>query len=225
MMKLSRPAITANLVMLILGCLLLTACALPWPMLTATLAPAQDSPEHAVRELIMAMNSLDDTRVDARVVLENEDLLDEDIEISEVLELTYNELYVNAEANILDSDIIGDQAVVRAELSNLNVDQVFEAFSANLFDQVYYDRLFRLDSDPYETIDQIFLELLQAEDSRVTFSSDIRLTQVDGAWKVILDEILIQHLLGNYGNEIVQAYWDYDFYSSGSPTDDTGDLL
>jgi len=115
------------------------------------------------------------------LVHENEDLLDEDIEISEVLELTYNKLYVNAEANILSSEITGDQAIVSAELSNLNVDQVFEAFSANLFEQVYNDRLFSPDSDPYETIDQIFLELLQVETSRVTFISEIRLTQVDGA--------------------------------------------
>lgn len=168
------------------------------------------TPKQVIIEFQKALHELDDPAANELFLTTDDESESSSFEWTSEEELHFNELYTHFEVEILDSRINGDNAVVTTRLSNLNMDHVYETFSANFYNYEYDNQILAEDADPYVEIDKIFLDLMRQETSRVSFVHDIKLVKVAGRWKFLLDDVLYDQMLGNYFEEMNEAYYEYD---------------
>lgn len=116
------------------------------------------TPKQVIIEFQKALHELDDPAANELFLTTDDESESSSFEWTSEEELHFNELYTHFEVEILDSRINGDNAVVTTRLSNLNMDHVYETFSANFYNYEYDNQILAEDADPYVEIDKIFLD-------------------------------------------------------------------
>lgn len=164
---------------------------------------SKETPEEVVANGLTAIKNLDLIKmqeyIDSDDIAEEDDLLGDGFEDQDV---EYVELLVkNLEYEILGSSINDDEAVVETKITNIDMSIVMEEYISQAFilamsnigeEEVDEDEL-------QKEMEELFIELLSDEDVEMTsIDVDITLNDVDGKWKMDLNNELINALFGGF---------------------------
>ncbi len=156
-----------------------------------------ETPEEAVATALNAIKNNDKATMTQyfgaeNVKTEEADMLEEGKEMRDIL-------YKNVVFKILSTEIKGNTAVVKTEITNIDMavvvaDYFTEGLEA-IFASVFSNKPLSADAVAKKT-EEIFVDKLKEATVRKTHSVDIKLARIQGDWKIELDDALLNAVLG-----------------------------
>lgn len=170
---------------------------------------SKETPEEVVDNGLTAIINLD--LITMQKYFDSEDISEEDDIFGDGFEdqnIENVELLVkNLEFEIISSSIDDDEAIVETKITNINMSIVMEEYITQAF-------ILAMSSIGEEEVDEdamqkemeeLFTELLSEEDvEMITIDVDIKLNDVDGNWKIDLNDELINALFGGFMDVVEQ---------------------
>jgi|SRR5690554_4070276 len=164
---------------------------------------SKENPEEVVANGLTAIKNLDLIKmqkyIDSDDIAEEEDILGDGFEDQDV---EYVELLVkNLEYEIISSNIDDENAVVETKITNIDMNIVMEEYISQAF-ILAMSNIGEEEVDEKEMqkeMEELFIELLSDEDVEMTtIDVDITLNDVDGQWKIDLNNQLINAIFGGF---------------------------
>jgi|LSQX01.2.fsa_nt_gb hypothetical protein len=144
----------------------------------------RETAEQAVVSAFQALKKRDTVQIQ-RYFPEEESILELRSDVpqdDEVLEALLNRL----ECNVISSSVSGDNAIVKAEVKNVDFGAVFEEWFGMAMVMAFADAFSEESSSSTNNTDELLLNMLKRDDNKMrTAIIDVRLRQVNNAW--ILD--------------------------------------
>ncbi len=170
---------------------------------------SKETPEEVVDNGLTAIINLD--LITMQKYFDSEDISEEDDIFGDGFEdqnIENVELLVkNLEFEIISSSIDDDEAIVETKITNINMSIVMEEYITQAF-------ILAMSSIGEEEVDEdamqkemeeLFTELLSEENvEMITIDVDIKLNDVDGNWKIDLNDELINALFGGFMDVVEQ---------------------
>ena len=187
-----------------------------------------ESPERAVENALNAIKNLDTETMEKYFGEEElfegdgEDATDDILEAEEVEKLLVEKLSFK----ILSSEKDGDNATVKVEITNIDMQSVFARYMEELFSMAMEEVFLELESDDYEEIEeeevlQIFMDILSDEENKMTTSKvELKLSKTGGSWETAADEALIDAIYGGIFTTISNMEFDFMEDYEGMDLDD-----
>ncbi len=187
-----------------------------------------ESPERAVENALNAIKNLDTETMEKYFGEEElfegdgEDATDDILEAEEVEKLLVEKLSFK----ILSSEKDGDNATVKVEITNIDMQSVFARYMEELFSMAMEEVFLELESDDYEEIEeeevlQIFMDILSDEENKMTTSKvELKLSKTGGSWEIAADEALIDAIYGGIFTTISNMEFDFMEDYEGMDLDD-----
>ncbi|AFS79205.1 putative lipoprotein [Gottschalkia acidurici 9a] len=157
-----------------------------------------ETPEQATTNALNAVKSLN--KQEAEKYFTYSDLIKENSSKEDLLENeeTLKLMLKNLNFKILSSDVKNDSAVVKAEITSIDMkpilgEYISQAFSTAMSNAFVQDE----NNSEDDEMEQIFIDLLKNEDNKLLTSVvDVKLTKVEGVWKLDMDESLKDAIFG-----------------------------
>ena len=184
-----------KIVLLLVTLLMLGGC-------SNSAAVREKTPEQAVESALNAVKNLD--RETMQQYFDYEALFETDNEGTESNALNEEEglilLVKNLSFKTAPASIEGDQATVKTEISNIDMQAIFAEYFSQLI-PLAFSNAFAENPASEEELDQqaeqMILDLLKKQDNEMLTSTvDIQLTKSEHDWKINMDSVLQDALLG-----------------------------
>lgn len=156
-----------------------------------------ETPEQAVSNALTALRDLDHDKMEQYIVFD--ELIDDAEEMAEDEEfekLLFNRLSFD----IISSSEDGDTATVSTEISNIDMVEILGQYFIEVFELAFSNAF---SEDPLseeeldELIEEMLIEMLQDDGAvMATTTVDIKLVKSDSTWKIQIDEMFQDAVLG-----------------------------
>ncbi len=112
-------------------------------------------------------------------------------------------IFENLDYKIVSTDEKENEAVVKAEITNVDMEKVMGEVIKNAFAEAFSQAFTsseeqQSDNESEQVINEYFSQAIEEnKDSKVVNTVDIKLTKVDGQWKINMNDELQNALMGN----------------------------
>lgn len=161
-----------------------------------------ETAEQATTNALSAIKTLDKESLSKYMDYNDLVELDEDGKGEEAEEQA-KKIFENLDYKIVSSDEKENEAVVKAEITNVDMEKVMGEVIKNAFAEAFSQAFTSSeeqqgDEGSEQIINEYFNEAIEKnKDTKVINTVDIKLTKVDGQWKINMDDDLQNALMGN----------------------------
>lgn len=178
-------------------------------LFAVTSCSSKETPKEVVDNGLTAIKNLDLIKMqeyfDSEDIFEEDDIFGDGFEDQNIENVEL--LVKNLEYEIIGSNIDDDEALVETKITNIDMSIVMKEYITQAF-------ILAMSNIGEEEVDEValqkemeelFTDLLMEEDiEMITIDVDIQLNEVDGNWKIDLNEELINALFGGFMDAVEQ---------------------
>lgn len=183
-----------------------------------------ETSEQAVKNMLEGVKTLDKEKISK--YLDYDELIDNKVEEDEqeLADEQIKKMLNKLEYNIISVDENGETSVVKAEITNIDMERVIKEMFGNMLTlamgEAFKDDSLKLTDEEMEqkTYEYFDNAIEKHKDEKVTNSVDIKLNKINGQWKIDIDENMKNAITGNLSKATEDI--NNSFKSQSEPIDE-----